>query len=46
MYLKTFEGNGAKIAFHLYSDSCLQTIEMGWWSMFEGAHGLMEDDDG
>ena len=35
-----------KIAFHIYNDSCLQTIEMGWWSKFESAHGLMEDVDG
>ena len=28
--------------FHIYNDSCLQTIEMGWLSKFESAHGLME----
>ena len=43
---KTFEQNGAKITFHIYNDSCLQTIGMGWWSKFETAHGLMEGVDG
>ena len=43
---KTFEQNGAKITFRIYNDLCLQTIEMGWWSKFESAHGLMEGVDG
>ena len=40
------EQNGTKITFHIYNDSCLQTIEMGWWSKFESAHGLTEGVDG
>ena len=43
---KTLEQKGAKITFHIYNDLCLQTIEMGWWSKFESAHGLMEGIDG
>ena len=39
---KTFEQKGAKITFHIYNNSYLQTIEMGWWSKFESAHGLMD----
>ena len=42
---KTFEQNGAKITVHIYNDSCLQMIEMGWWSKFESAHRLMEGVD-
>ena len=42
----TFEQNGAKITFHIYNDSCLQMIELGWWSKFESAHRLMEGIDG
>ncbi len=37
---KTFEQKGAKKHFIIYNDSCLQTIDMGWWSKFESAHGL------
>ena len=43
---KTFSQIGAKITFHIYNDSCLQTIEMGWWSKCESAHRLMEGVDG
>ena len=43
---KTLEQKGAKITFHIYNDLCLQTIEMGWWSKFESADGLMEGIDG
>ena len=43
---KTFEQKGAKITFNIYNDLCLQTIEMGWWSKLESAHGLMEGIDG
>ena len=39
---KTFEQKGAKITFHIYNDSCLQMIEMGWWNNFEIYHGLIE----
>ena len=42
---KTFEQKGAKITFHIYNNSYLQTIEMGWWSKFKSAHGLMEGVD-
>ena len=43
---KTFEQNSAKITFHIYNNSYLQTIEMGWWSKFESAQCLMEGIDG
>ena len=43
---KTFEQKGAKITFHIYNDLCLNTIEMGWGSKFESAHGLVEGIDG
>ena len=43
---KTFEQKGAKITFQIYNNSYLQTIEMGWWSKWESAHGLMEGFDG
>ncbi len=43
---KTFEQKGAKITFHIYNDSCLQIIYMGWLSKFESAHRLMEGVDG
>ena len=42
----TFGQNNAKITFHIYNDSCLQMIEIGWWSKLESAHGLMEGVDG
>ena len=43
---KTFEQKGAKKTFHIYNNSYLQTIEMGWWSKLESAHGLVEGVDG
>ena len=43
---KTVKQNGAKISFHIYNDSCLQIIYMGWLSKFESAHRLMEGVDG
>ena len=36
---KTLRKKCAKLTFHIYNDSCLQTIEMGWWTKFETAHG-------
>ena len=32
IYNTAFEQNDANIAFNIYNNSCLQTIEIGWWS--------------